>query len=159
MSFNVMTPDDCNSIPLVSMLEAGLRDRIEERCGFELELDPQSASLHTELRSFMDRLGRGLCQIRTGRIRVWSSKRIEIGLEPLRAREFGQRYRDREIKRQRDIDREKEIQRKRDREIEKQKDREIESQNDREIQRQNDREIERQKDRKIERQRDREKWR
>ena len=34
MSFNVMTPDnDCNSIPPVSMLEAG-----QERCGFEPDL-------------------------------------------------------------------------------------------------------------------------
>ena len=32
MSFNVMTPDnDCNLIPPVSMLEAGLRDRIRNR--------------------------------------------------------------------------------------------------------------------------------
>ena len=39
MSFNVMTPDnDCNSIPPVSMLEAGLRDRIRKRVG----LNPNS---------------------------------------------------------------------------------------------------------------------
>ena len=32
VSFNVMTPDnDCNLIPPVSMLEAGLRDRIRNR--------------------------------------------------------------------------------------------------------------------------------
>ena len=39
LSFNVITPDNnCNSIPPVSMLEARLRDRIEERRGFEPEL-------------------------------------------------------------------------------------------------------------------------
>ena len=38
-SFNVMTPDnDCTSIPLVSMLEAGLRDRIRKR----VRLNPNS---------------------------------------------------------------------------------------------------------------------
>ena len=40
MSFSVKTPEnDCNSIPPVSMLEAGLRDKNRKRgVGFEPEL-------------------------------------------------------------------------------------------------------------------------